>query len=911
MRWRWPHTAVALAILVPFLCCFGSVLSGARTFGYRDSVHWYYPLYAWIAARSSNGELPLWNPQQGIGAPVVSETTSALFYPGKLWFALPCGFALRYNLYVVSHVVMAMWGAYALARAWHTSRAAAGMCGLAYAFGGAVLFQYCNVVFLVGAAWLPIALLAAERAFSRASAVWALVLGVCLALMTLGGDPQAAYHTGLLTLLYATIRLRRRRRSASTDRSRVCGVQAVPEGPGWFRATSLLLIAAASGLLLASIQIVPAAAWARGSSRSVYSAPRNIYEVPDYLARQPASPTAAAADGHDRPSPWSGIAAGLFGTPPPNTHHELIYSFSVAPWRLAEALWPNSTGRPFPTNTRWLSAMGSEDRIWTPSLYLGLLPLLLGLSVWSVRDPASHIRWLSWTALLCLVGSFGWYGPGWIVRHLIQDSHATLGEPTGGVYWLAVVLLPGYAQFRFPAKLLVAASLALSVLAAIGFDRVLASDRARFRRTLAAVGGCSLAAGILVAASRGWWTAWLAGGRPDELFGPIDARGAWRDVLSSCLHTAAVCGAAWWLFRTDSRRASLTSVLLLLLTALELTRANAWMVLTVPATAMEGHGLISREPAPGDPVVRIYRPPERAWVPAEWRAAGSNDRVTETVQWDRATLYPHFHLQAPWGSVAAQGTLTPDDYQALLGVGDGRDPHPAALELLGTSYLVLPDGRRWPNARPLSARRSGDPAGARAWISDGAYPRAWVVHNVEQWPLTDSTDPAVARRLARQLLLPGGRRRDLRTSAVVESDPRHASPECSPPDPAAPPEVCQVTTERPGRLEVEVQLQSAGLVVLSQRYDIGWIAEARTGSSARRQIPIVRANRVMQGVFLPAGHHHLVVTFAPRALGWAAATSFVAWAATLIALAWHAWCGVRRRRSALRGDGRREPAEYR
>ncbi len=54
-----------------------------------------------------------------------------------------------------------------LARYGGASVLAAGQAGLAYAFSGSVLFQYCNVIFLVGAAWLPFALVATDRLLMR------------------------------------------------------------------------------------------------------------------------------------------------------------------------------------------------------------------------------------------------------------------------------------------------------------------------------------------------------------------------------------------------------------------------------------------------------------------------------------------------------------------------------------------------------------------------------------------------------------------------------------------------------------------------------------------------------------------------------------------------------------------------
>ena len=100
-RFRQPiQLAVLVAVLVPFFWCFGSVLTGDRLLAYRDSITFYYPNYLWISRLWSTGELPLWNPQANLGTPVISETTSAVLYPGKLLFALPLPDATRFNLYV-------------------------------------------------------------------------------------------------------------------------------------------------------------------------------------------------------------------------------------------------------------------------------------------------------------------------------------------------------------------------------------------------------------------------------------------------------------------------------------------------------------------------------------------------------------------------------------------------------------------------------------------------------------------------------------------------------------------------------------------------------------------------------------------------------------------------------------------
>jgi hypothetical protein len=82
-------------------------------------------------------------------------------------------------------------------RSWRVSWVGSGLAALTYGFGAPILFQYCNVIYLVGAAWLPLGFLAVER-WLRQGSHWALLgLAVILAMQTLGGDPETAYLLGL------------------------------------------------------------------------------------------------------------------------------------------------------------------------------------------------------------------------------------------------------------------------------------------------------------------------------------------------------------------------------------------------------------------------------------------------------------------------------------------------------------------------------------------------------------------------------------------------------------------------------------------------------------------------------------------------------------------------------------------
>ncbi len=937
MHFRRPLAAVILAILLPFAWCFGSTLTGARVCAYRDAANFYYPLYAWTSGCWLRGEVPLWNPQEGLGTPVVAEATSAVFYPGQLIFALPIDYSLRFSLYIAAHLILAAAGAFALAldllappRGREPARSdirdeagprkspdrpgaaelrlmAAGLCGVSYAFSGGVLFQYCNVVFLVGAAWLPLALLAAVRMMARRRFSWALALGVCLAMMVLGGDSQAAYHAGLLAALWAWFQ----RRSPDPALPELRGRRGGPGG-GWSaigcHALSLLALAAVSGASLAAVQIIPAIHWTRESDRAAYEYPRTVYEISPYLQRaagQPPGPAASAPDASRTehvPADWSGVVTGLLGSPVPDTHHQQLYAFSVAPWRLIECLWPNFSGRMFPRHQRWLSAVGGEDRVWTPTLYLGLMPLLLALVAWRRRREDRRLSWLSWIACGSLVASFGWYGPGWLIGSLPaawtgEPLDGGVGAPTGGLYWLMVTILPGYAYFRYPAKLLTIASLAVALLAALGFQRVLMAERGRLRHILRRLGFTSAAAACLVAVSGAGWSTWLAGSPPDELYGPLDCHGAWLGCLTACGHATALCGLFWWLMGRASWPAVRIGAVVLIVTAIELGWANGSSVLTVPTDAMHRCGVLDGPGSGTGETLRLYRPPERRWVPPQWLVESETRRGETNVLWDVATLLPKHHLLGSLGSVDSLHTLVSRDLRAFLAAAGTARPHPHVLRALSTRYLILPAGEEWPAALAHPTAATVEVANARVWIIDTPWPRVWLVHQVESWPPRESSDPAAVQRRVNSILFPDGEPRDLRHEAVVETDARGLGTPLEETPGSSPGDTCRLMSEATCRLEVEAELAAPGLLVVSNLYESGWMVNVTTDTGAsggvtRSRAEIVRTNGVMQGVFLPAGRHHLTFEYAPRPLYWAAAVSGASW---LVLLSWFAWPLVRRR----------------
>jgi uncharacterized membrane protein YfhO len=98
-------------------------------------------------------------------------------------------------------------------------------------------------------------------------------------------------------------------------------------------------------------------------------------------------------------------------------------------------------------------------------------------------------------------------------------------------------------------------------------------------------------------------------------------------------------------------------------------------------------------------------------------------------------------------------------------------------------------------------------------------------------------------------------------------------------------ESCRLTSVTPQRLDLDVQLQQPGLVVLNDLFYPGWVAMRvdEQGNEIER-LPVLRTNRVMRGVRLPAGSHRLSFRYRPLDFYVGAAISVVAWLGVAIAV---------------------------
>lgn len=907
---------ISLVIGGSVLSLFSRALWSDHAFAYRDMASFYDPLFQWSKAEWREGRFPLWNTRENTGIPVLADASSSLFYPGKVFYFLPLSAAQCNVLYVIAHLLLAAVSVYHLARKWRASIPASGIASLSYALSGPILFQYCNVVYLVSAAWMPLAWLALSAQYKRLQTQWTALLAITLAMMVLGGDPQAAYHTILAALLLFVLQWRQQAcRTRTMDAKR----------HQWIARYAGHLVTAVLGAgLLAAVQVLPSVSWTQKSDRAHIQSPQNLYQMIKTIRQQDVSDRANTSNTDLRRQ----IGRPLLETPQAGTHGRNIYYFSIGPWRLLEWFWPNFSGQRFPQHQRWIEVLPAESPPWTPTLYMGLLPLLIAWSSLTWSSGRVHWRWISWTVILSVLASFGWFGLGWILYELqqftLQTEHKTppISPPAGGLYWWMVLLLPGYAQFRFPAKVFTLTTLALSLLAARGWDRVFSTSgctnaQHRLKNRLLLLSVFSLLAAVFIRVLSYREVSWFDKIPPDLLFGPLLTIEAIESLSWALLHTCVLASVFWGLLhwhrssisgpRTYGRwKTSFSPALAFLLTALELVFVHRQLVSFIPvkepqrlpAVASQIHNLENAQTQTRQEAVRLFRGRRTRWAPQRWKTNSAKNRLQEIASWDRDTLRPRYHLQTSLTLVESETSMRPFDYISVLRLGrrlgwmraDGvREPHPHILSALGAEYWLLPTGTRPPGAAPQSAdaQPSANPLrhvysnhdeNWALWKNHNSLPRIWVVRRWHRLkPLKNPTWKAVQQR-TESVFFPGGKPRNLRQAAVIEST-------CSPTfqhltgNTTLPTEDRHVILrDEPQWLEIEVSLKTPALVVIRDYFDTDWKATIETsGVKQQSAPPIMRTNRIMRGIWLSAGKHHVTLRYQPLSFYVGSIISLIAW----------------------------------
>jgi hypothetical protein len=426
-----PLLVVGLALFI----WFGPLLLGGKALFWGTPSLQFIPWWSYAFQTVLDGHLPLWNPGLGMGAPLLANYQTALFYPPTWILAV---------FYVLGGVPWLAWGLTPVLSL-HLLFSAWGMALLLKRLGCGVFEQTLSALtwvlssyltarvnfppILFCAAWLPwvLLLLTPEKGKPFFSRNKFLYLVLCLAFLLLGGHAQTAWYILLLAAAWCAYwalfdrahhvvliapeqqarqamtperwqSLQRVIRTLSSEQAR--GFKRLAQRWVWFGAALFL----AAGV--ASVQLWPTA---------------------EYLLQ---SQRATAVD------------------------FDLAISYSLWPWRLISLLAPGFFGNPV-QGDYWGYA-----NYWEDALYVGLLPLLLAIA-FIVRSTKmnSHLRskpsWLSCSFKV------------WVVGVMLLTLIWALGRFTPVFPWL-YQHVPTFNLFQAPSRVLILFEFSLAVLAGLG-----------------------------------------------------------------------------------------------------------------------------------------------------------------------------------------------------------------------------------------------------------------------------------------------------------------------------------------------------------------------------------------------------------------------------------------------------------
>ena len=166
-----------------------------------------YPVRYLVGLDLRHGHLPLWDPFEWSGTPLLAGFNAGAFYPATLLFAfLPA--PLAWDLGQVATYALCGVGIFLFLRRVGLSPLPCWLASLAFTWGGYMAAHEAHMGLVEGASWTGWILLALDhlaRPGPRrgASAGWAGFLGLAVGLVCLAGDPRAVSSAAVPAILYA------------------------------------------------------------------------------------------------------------------------------------------------------------------------------------------------------------------------------------------------------------------------------------------------------------------------------------------------------------------------------------------------------------------------------------------------------------------------------------------------------------------------------------------------------------------------------------------------------------------------------------------------------------------------------------------------------------------------------------
>ncbi|HYV18032.1 MAG TPA: YfhO family protein [Verrucomicrobiae bacterium] len=526
-----------------------------------------------------------------------------------------------------------------------------------------------------------------------------------------------------------------------------------------------------------------------------------------------------------------------------------VFRWPLLPERLPELILPRLFGDPtrLPPNAWWGAWLFEGSYPFLFSVFLGAIPILCALAA---------------------------LGPGPSRRRSVACA-AVAGAAIGlallpalpGVAPL-LIALPGARLLRYPERLLLVATMAIALLAALGWERLRQRrGNSRLRRLSLGIGLALVVAAAAVAF------------RPEI----ADA------VLARLMHLppAFLSGQGMDAIRSGALQASLRAGIevalfaasLVLLLRGALSRAVAWGVPLLAAVSLLSAAAPARSMAPrafletpsplraavdrGPGALRLHHAPR----PPGLGIAGGTDEQVWGYRFDRIT---YSLLTGHADEVPTMLDAATDRMDLALSAALGaRLPAMSGSEQVRIFRLA--------SVGTLLTYGAFDEPGLTAGpiLSDFSRPEVRLYRVTAPLPrlrfVARARPPRHPGDAAASLLDPAF---DPDTEVLIDAAPRFdPTGRASVPGPPAGPTPLQVLQDDPERVRISLVAASAGHLVVSDCDAPGWTATV-DGAPA----PIRRANMLFRAVPVPAGRHTIEMSYRPFSVKAGAATSLLGFA---------------------------------
>lgn len=172
---------------------------------YFDTLRQLYPWKSFSIEMLKNGEIPLWNPHNFSGHPLLANHQSAIFYPlNILYLLLPQ--VLAWSILIILQPYLASFFTYLLARQLKMSKMGAAFAAVAYGFSlfMTVFLEYNTIGHVI--LWLPLILLAIEKLTAKLSARWIFIYIASLVFSFFAGHIQIFGFLFIFVFIYGMFR---------------------------------------------------------------------------------------------------------------------------------------------------------------------------------------------------------------------------------------------------------------------------------------------------------------------------------------------------------------------------------------------------------------------------------------------------------------------------------------------------------------------------------------------------------------------------------------------------------------------------------------------------------------------------------------------------------------------------------